>query len=81
MLPTLEHICSRSYKNPRCTASYIEKKLVKRVRRQPDIKLKDIQDAAHEKYVVNINASKASRTKEKAQDASDGAHTAQFNQL
>ena len=50
----MEHTCSRSYKNPRCTASYIGKKLVKRVRRQPDIKLKNIQNAVHEKYVVNI---------------------------
>nr|POE60375.1 hypothetical protein CFP56_33299 [Quercus suber] len=55
----MEHTCSRSYKNPRCTASYIGKKLAKRVRRQPDIKLKDIQDAVHEKYVVNISAGKA----------------------
>ncbi|XP_065631901.1 uncharacterized protein LOC136068539 [Quercus suber] len=77
----MEHTCSRSYKNPRCTASYIGKKLAKRVRRQPDIKLKDIQDAVHEKYVVNISAGKASRAREKAQDAVDGAHTAQFNQL
>nr|POF10002.1 hypothetical protein CFP56_39950 [Quercus suber] len=77
----MEHTCSRSYRNPRCTASYIGKKLVKRVRRQPDIKLKDIQDAVHEKYVVNISTGKVRRAKEKAQDAIDGAHTAQFNQL
>ena len=35
----------------------------------------------HEKYVVDISAGKASRAREKAQDAVDGAHTAQFNQL
>ena len=29
----LTHTCSRSYRNPRCTASYIGKKLMKRVRR------------------------------------------------
>ena len=77
----MEHTCIRSYRNPRCTASYIGKKLVKMVRRQPDIKLKDIQEAVHEKYVVNISAGKASRAREKAQDAVDGAYTAQFNQL
>ena len=38
----MEHTYTRSYKNPRCTASYIGKKLVKKVRRKPDIKLKDI---------------------------------------
>ena len=38
----MEHTCSRSYRNARCTASYMGKKLVKRVRRQPDIKHKDI---------------------------------------
>ena len=54
---------------------------MKRVRRQPDIKLKDIQNAVHEKYAVNISAGKASRAKEKAQNVVDGAHTAQFNQL
>nr|POE69396.1 hypothetical protein CFP56_08649 [Quercus suber] len=70
-----------SYRNPRCTTSYIGKKLVNRVRRQPDIKFKDIQDAVHEKYMVNISVGKTSRAREKAQDAVDGAHTAQFNQL
>ena len=75
----MEHTCNRSYRNPRCIASYIRKKLVKRVKRQLDIKLKDIQNSVHEKYVVDINAGKASRAREKAQDAVDGAHTAQFN--
>lgn len=46
-----------------------------------DIKLKDIQNAVHEKYVVDISAGKASRVREKAQDAVDGAHIVQFNQL
>ncbi|XP_075671528.1 uncharacterized protein LOC142641051 isoform X2 [Castanea sativa] len=77
----MEHSCSRSYRNPRCTTSYIGKMFVKRVKRQPDIKLKDIQDAMHEKYVVDISAGKASRAREKAQDAIDRVHTAQFNQL
>nr|POE58545.1 hypothetical protein CFP56_59061 [Quercus suber] len=77
----MTHTCTRSYRNPRCTASYIGKKLMKRVRRQPDIRLKDIQNAVHEKYVVDISAGKASRAREKAQEAVDGAHTAQFNQL
>ena len=62
----MEHTCNRSYRNPRCTSSYIGKKLVKRVRRQPDIKLKDIQNAMHEKYVVDISAGKTSRAREKA---------------
>ena len=77
----MEHTCSRSFRNPRCTASYIRKKLMKRVRRQPNIRLKDIQDSVHEKYVIDISVGKASRTREKAQEAVDGAHTAQFNQL
>ena len=29
----IEHTCSKSYRNPRCTTSYIRKKLMKRVRR------------------------------------------------
>ncbi|KAL0013658.1 hypothetical protein SO802_000727 [Lithocarpus litseifolius] len=60
---TLEHTCSRSYKNPRCTSSYIGKKLMKKVKRQPNIKLKDIQDAVHDKYTLNISAAKASRAR------------------
>ena len=75
----MEHTCSRNYRNPRCTASYIRKKLVKNVRRQPDIKLKDIQYVVHEKYVIDISAGKASRARD--QDVVDGAHIAQFNQL
>ena len=77
----IEHTFTRSYKNLRCTSIYIRKKLVKKVRRQLDIKLKDIQDVVHEKYIVNISASKASRAKEKAQDFVDGAHIQQYNQL
>ena len=77
----MEHTCSRSFRNPRCTASYIRKKLMKRVRRQPNIRLKDIQDSVHEKYMIDISVGKANRAREKAQEAVDGAHTAQFNQL
>ena len=35
----------------------------------------------HKKYVVNISAGKASKARERAQDAVDGTHIAQFNQL
>ena len=41
---------------------------MKKVRRQLDIKLKDIQEVMHEKYVVNISARKANRAREKAQE-------------
>ena len=71
----MKHTCSRSYRNPRCTASYIGKKLTKRVRRQLDIRLKDIQKAMHVKYVIIISAGKTSRSREKAQKAVDGVHT------
>ena len=62
----MDHTCTRSYKSPRCTATYSGKKLVKKVRRQLDIKLKDIQDLVHEKFVVDISSGKASRASEKA---------------
>ncbi|XP_030942060.1 uncharacterized protein LOC115967120 [Quercus lobata] len=78
---TLEHTCSRSYKNPRCTSSYIGKKLMKKVKRQLNIKLRDIQEAVHDKYTLNISAGKASRARDKAQEYVDGAYTQQFNQL
>ena len=71
----LEHTCSRSYKNPRCTSSYIGKKLMKKVRREPNMKLKDIQDAVHEKFTLNITTGKASRAREKAREYVDRAHT------
>nr|POF04629.1 hypothetical protein CFP56_39163 [Quercus suber] len=77
----MTHTCTKSYRNPRCTTSYIGKKVMKRVRRQPDIRLKDIQDDVHEMYVVDISTGKASKVREKAQEAIDGAHSAQFNQL
>nr|POF18727.1 hypothetical protein CFP56_24955 [Quercus suber] len=38
--------------------------------------VKNDLDAVHEKYVVDISVSKASRAREKAQEAVDGAHTA-----
>ncbi|KAK9986881.1 hypothetical protein SO802_031832 [Lithocarpus litseifolius] len=78
---TLEHTCSRSYKNPRCSSSYIGKKLMKKVKRQPNIKLKDIQDAIHDKYTLNISAAKASRARDKPREYVDGVYTQQYNQL
>jgi len=71
----LEHTCTRSYKNSRCTSSYIGRKLMKRVRRQPNMKLKDIQDAVHKKFILNITSGKASRAREKVREYVDGAHT------
>ena len=47
---------------------------MKKLKRQPDIKLKDIQEAVHEKYVVNISAGKASRARERAQEFVDGSY-------
>nr|POE53068.1 hypothetical protein CFP56_06921 [Quercus suber] len=70
-----------SYKNPRCSAKFLAKKLVKKVRRQPDIKLRDIQEVVHEKYVVNISVGKASRAREKAQEFVDGSYVEKYNQL
>ena len=76
-----KHTCTKSYKNPRCTSTYIGKKLLKKVKRQPDIKLKDIQDAVHKKYIVNISVGKASRARKRAQDCVNGAYIQQYNQL
>nr|POE97698.1 hypothetical protein CFP56_06511 [Quercus suber] len=59
------------YKNPRCTDKFLARKLMEKVRRQLDIKLKDIQEAVHEKYVANISAGKANRAREKAQEFVD----------
>ena len=54
---------------------------MKKVKRQPNIKLRDIQDAVHEKYTLNISAGKASRDRDKAQEYVDGAYIRQQNQL
>ena len=62
----LEHTCSRSYKNPRCTSSYIGKKLMKKVKKQSNIKLKDIQEVVHDKYTLNISVGKVGRARDKA---------------
>ena len=78
---TLEHTCYRSYKNPRCISSYIGKKLMKKVKRQPNIKLKDIQEVVHDKYTLNISAGKVSKVRDKAREYVDGAYTQQYNQL
>nr|XP_023900754.1 uncharacterized protein LOC112012612 [Quercus suber] len=75
----IKHTCTRSYKNLRCSANFLAKKLMKKVRRQP--KLRDIQEVVHEKYVVNISVGKASRAREKAQEFVDGSYVEQYNQL
>ena len=70
----LEHTCTKSYKNLRCTTKFLAKKLMKKVRRQPNIKLKDIQEAMHEKYMVNIGVGKASKARERAQEFVGGSY-------
>ena len=42
------------------------------MKRQPDIKLKDIQEAVHEKYIVNITVGKANMAREKAHEFVNG---------
>ena len=36
---------------------------MKKVKRQPNIKLKDIQEVVHDKYTLNISTGKASRVR------------------
>ena len=43
--------------------------------------LRDIQEAVHEKYTINISVGKASRARDKARDYVDEAYTQQYNQL
>ena len=54
---------------------------MKKVRRQSNMKLKDIQDAIHKKFTLNITLGKASKAREKAREYIDGAYTQQYNQL
>ena len=54
---------------------------MKKVKRRHNIKLRDIQDAVHEKYTLNISVGKASRARDKAREYVDGAYTQQNNQL
>jgi hypothetical protein len=77
----LEHSCSRCYKNPRLTTNFIAKKLVGRVKHQPDINLTSIQNKVYKKYVNHISQSKAYRAKAKAMDILEGSHIEQYNML
>ena len=45
---------------------------MKKVKKQPNIKLKDIQEVVNDKYTLNISAGKASRARDKAQEYVDG---------
>ena len=54
---------------------------MKKVKRQLNIKLRDIEEAVHDKYTLNISTGKASRARDKAQEYVDGAYTQQYNQL
>ena len=47
---------------------------MKNVKRRPNIKLRDIQDVVHEKYIINISAGKTSRARDKAREYVDGAY-------
>ena len=54
---------------------------MKKVRRHLELKAAEIQDAVHEKYVVQISASKASRARGQAHEFVDGSYTEQYNKL
>ena len=41
---------------------------MKKVKRQLNIKLKDIQEAVHDKYTLNISVGKASKARDMAQE-------------
>ena len=75
----LDHTCSRIYKNTRCTSLYIGKKLMKKVKRRPNMKLKDIQDAIYKKFTLNISAGKTSKARKKAREYVDRAYIQQYN--
>ena len=77
----LEYTCSKTFKNRRYTSSYIGKNLIKKVKMQPNMKLKDIQEDVHDKYTINISVGKASRVRDKAREYVNGAYTQQYNQL
>ena len=47
---------------------------MKKVKRQPDIKLRDIQEVVHEKYIVNIIVGKANMAREKAHEFVNGSY-------
>ena len=54
---------------------------MKKVKRQPDIKLRDIQEVVHEKYIVNICVGKDSMAREKGQEFVDGSYIEHYNHL
>ena len=45
------------------------------------MKLKDIQDAIHKKFTLNISAGKTSKARKKAREYVDRAYIQQYNQL
>ena len=54
---------------------------MKKVKKQSNIKLKDIQEVVHDKYTLNISVGKAYRARDKAWEYVDGAYIQQYNQL
>ena len=56
-----------------------EVNIEKKVKKQHNIKLRDIQDAVYEKYTLNISVGKTSRARDKVREYVDGAYTQQNN--
>ncbi|KAH7861551.1 hypothetical protein Vadar_027631 [Vaccinium darrowii] len=77
----LEHKCTRTYKNPRLSSKFLASKLVNKVKQQPNIKLTQIQEKVHGKYVLHISRSKAYRAKRVAMDQVEGSHKDQYAAL
>ena len=48
---------------------------MKKVKRQPNIKLRGIEEAIHEKYTISISAGKTSSARDKAREYMDEAYT------
>ena len=63
------------------TTKFLAKKLVGRVKDQPDIKLRNIQNKVHKKYVTHISQSNAYRAKAKVMDILEGSHIEHYNML
>ncbi|XP_038701798.1 uncharacterized protein LOC119998517 [Tripterygium wilfordii] len=77
----LQRSCTRSLEVRMLNSTWLAKRLVPKLKRNPKMKLREIKMRVLEKYVVGISVGLAARAKKKAMDIVQGSHKEQFRRL
>ena len=76
-----EHSCFRTFDNPCASASFLCKYFRNRITKQPEITIKEIQQAAKAELRLNVSKHKCKRAKKMVMAELDASYKVQFGYL